>query len=296
MNAAKEVVTGDGDIIADFDGTFTKDNPDYSPACVEYLAGLFGIDKYEMGQLFIAGESKVRSNLQQYGWEPNGRTIAPVGDGLLFTRAAAKEALKKLPQNLLLDNNENYNPDAILDRMYQKVYPSTPASFKEDAKDVLRRLARTNKLLIVTNSDTKNVEGKLSLLEPDIRVPVIGNARKHMITDEWTTAVANGKEVAVPEEYHIPGLHRPALLRRKHYYDVLENKTISAVFGDVHELDLLVPAYLGILTILVKSPYTPDWDRKLYEEGQEGRFFADSLTAAAERIFSRDHAPVRLGK
>jgi hypothetical protein len=114
---------------------------------------------------------------------------------------------------------------------------------------------------------------------------VRGDARKFVIAepdrtpkDEWAAHWA-----AIPESIHVSGLERPVYLRRGHYFDairrVLEETGVSPeraiVCGDIWELDLSLPAALGMRTHLVARPGTPEHEKRAVRHAPGGSVSAE---------------------
>jgi hypothetical protein len=147
--------------------------------------------------------------------------------------------------------------------------------FRDGAGDVLRALGGTQ-TWIVTNSDTHAVAGKIAALDhaaPGVAwltSRVRGYARKFDVDDSWD---------GVPAELAVPGLARPVLLRRRHYYNILKEVVDAAsatfadlvVVGDIFELDLAMPLALGARVGLFATARTPGYERALVSGHARGR-------------------------
>ena len=78
----------------------------------------------------------------------------------------------------------------------------------------------------------------------------------------------------MPEFIKIQGLERKIYLRRKRYYDVLnqiwEQSSVKPeqclIVGDVFELDLVLPAKLGCNIFLVTNSQTPDYEKQAVKD------------------------------
>ncbi len=100
---------------------------------------------------------------------------------------------------------------------------------------------------VITNSSTDHVAKELQKVGfPEERV--IGNARKFVIDQEWNQ---------MHEAVKIPGFPRPVMLRRKDYWNVLQKLGTShrgtTVLGDIYEMDLALPDYLGMRIIKMSN-------------------------------------------
>jgi FMN phosphatase YigB (HAD superfamily) len=151
--------------------------------------------------------------------------------------------------------------------------------FRAGAAEVLSALGGTQ-TWIVTNSDTHAVAGKVAALDREapgvawLTSRVRGHARKFDVDDSWDGA---------PATLALPGLARPVLLRRRHYYEILRTILDSAgaeftdlvVIGDIFELDLAMPLALGARVGLVSSGHTPGYERAFVAEHPRGRVIED---------------------
>ncbi len=160
-------------------------------------------------------------------------------------------------------------------------------------------MAATGRFVLVTNSRVDDVKRMMADLQTDDDIQVFGDAQKFEVAEDWHVAVVNGQKIEIPESLTIPGLSRPAFLRREKYYEVLRSLgSVLAVFGDINELDLLLASYLGIPTVLVTSPnnpYPPSWDKKLYAAGEDKRFLAGSLSSAVDHVLNLQEPSIKLG-
>jgi hypothetical protein len=151
--------------------------------------------------------------------------------------------------------------ERVLDRiLYKYNSKKTLNVFREGAGPFLRGL-EGQPVYVVTNSHTDAVQDKLGDLGADWLVPrVHGLAKKYVLDADFTE---------VPESMRLPGLARPVLLRRGHYFRVLsqlladEGKGWSEllVVGDIFELDLCLPLQLGARVGLMVNDFTPAYER-----------------------------------
>jgi len=124
--------------------------------------------------------------------------------------------------------------------------------FRPGAKQFLDELIGKYGVAIVTNSKTDSVEKKLKTLA-DYSIPIIGNAKKYVIDQTMDN---------VPESVNLEGFPRPVLLRRRNYKEILDKfdpeKTV--VVGDIYELDLALPEFLGFKVIQMATDNTPEYE------------------------------------
>ena len=159
-----------------------------------------------------------------------------------------------------MDKNER---DDILQQIFQRNYTKSGIVFKKQAKEVLEELIKRMPVFIVTNSNSGAVTNKIEKLDPQgkEKITLFGDAQKYSIDSSLD---------AVPETLTINGLNRVIYLRRKEYFDVLNQiwKATSVksgqtlVIGDIFELDLALPAILGCNIFLVANSNTSSYEKE----------------------------------
>jgi hypothetical protein len=156
--------------------------------------------------------------------------------------------------------------DSIL---YKYNYLKTKISFRDNAENILSSLKDTN-TWIVTNSHTDPVKNKiikLAEISSDVSwltERVIGRAKKYIIDDTFEK---------LSETMKISGLDRVIYLRRKQYFEILNKlrKEYNAewrdvtVIGDIFELDLALPWFLGAQVGLMVNKFTPEYEKKFFK-------------------------------
>jgi hypothetical protein len=90
---------------------------------------------------------------------------------------------------------------------------------------------------------------------------VHGNAKKYLINPDWQR---------LPFQMQPEGFPTPVLLRRENYVNILEGVGADHTFGDIFSLDLSAPNQLGIFTVLLSSPQTPDYELQYYQNNENG--------------------------
>ncbi len=257
-----------GLLILDFDGTMTDAEAEGGPfrtGYLEDLAALTGQKPAEIETLAVQFEAEVAADPQSYGWMFNGRIVAP---------ASVDPYLRIMPvARRIFDHYDCFRDETdrtrLLDAiLYKYNYTKTTMAFRPGAAEVLRALEGTH-TWVVTNSHTEPVRNKIRALggQEDgsnalewLLDRVHGRARKYVIDEDFEK---------LPATMQLPGLSRPVLLRRRLYYEVLDELRRSAgvgwedvlVVGDIFELDLCLPLALGARVGLVLNPFTPDYER-----------------------------------
>jgi hypothetical protein len=278
-------------LVLDFDGTITDAEAEGGPFRTGYLediATLAGLSIEETLSLASGFEDEVAKNPNVHGWVFQGQIVAP---------ATVDPYLRMMPvARKILDHTHSFmdrdSRDRLLDGiLYKYNYPKTKVVFRDGAHECLDSLNGTG-TWIVTNSHTTPVQSKVRTLAAEHNNPnlewlvqrVNGRAKKYILDEEFQE---------VPGSIHIPGLDRPVLLRRKHYFEVLkgildENKASWSdltVIGDIFELDPALPLALGAKVGLVVNPFTPDYERDFVDNHSRGRLI-DSLAEVKDYAFS----------
>ena len=256
-------------LVLDFDGTMTDAEAEGRPfrdGYLEDLCVLVGRAPGDPDVLAIAEqvEAAVERAPAAHPFLWRGRAVAPASVDpylrMLPTAHRIFDEFGAMPR----DVDRNHLLGGVL---YKYNYAKTLGHpvFRAGAGHVLRTLGGSP-TWIVTNSDTHAVAGKIATLDHDwpgvawLTSRVRGQARKFDVDEAWTAA---------PEALAVPGLDRPVLLRRRHYFEIIKRildeagKTFAdlTVVGDIFELDLAMPLALGARVGLVVSPQTPAYER-----------------------------------
>ena len=289
-------------LVLDFDGTLSDAEKEGVPFRDGYLADLAAICNADvLDVLTLADRLERQIDPQRDGWEYNGLIVAP---------ATVDPYLRIMPvAKLILSHFGVFtqDPDArtrLLDRvLYKYNYPKTRIVFREGAFDFLQAV-RSFGGYVVTNSATDHVRTKIralgggdAVLTSTVAVHngplewlagrVHGDAKKYVVRNDWDTDI--------PEGMGIPGLDRPVLLPRPHYYDVLrgildigrDRWEDLVVFGDIFELDLALPLHMGARVILHANEHTPPYELAFLDQHPRAHVVRDLY--AALHIIRRLH-------
>lgn len=269
-------------IIFDFDGTLTDAEHEGRPfrgGYLEDVATLTGWSLEYVEEVAQKFEVEVAAHPERYGWLFQGQIVAPATvDPYLRMMPVARHILDEA-QVLMVPQDRERVLDGLL---YKYNYQKTTDTFREGALECLQALVN-QPMYIVTNSHTDAVQAKIERLEaqrvqdalthqegahskegPSL-TPLIdrvyGRAKKYIIDPQMEK---------IPESLSLTGLERPILLRRAHYFNVLDMLRQREgvewsdiwVFGDIFELDLCLPLQLGAQVGLMTNMFTPAWERE----------------------------------
>jgi len=247
-------------VILDFDGTLTLADEEAKPFLINFKKDIANLlNKTNIDKEWGKAEREILQNPNKYGWKYKGKIVAPPNaDDYILATVIAKFLLDEA--GVLMDTNER---DDILKQIYQRNYSKSGIAFKKGAKEVLEELIFKIPVFIVTNSRPDTVINKIEKLNPQgkEKIKIFGEAQKYFIDSSFD---------AVPETMMINGLKRVIFLRRKKYFDVLNQiwKTTlikpeqTLVIGDIFELDLALPAILGCNVFLVANSNTPSCEKE----------------------------------
>jgi phosphoglycolate phosphatase-like HAD superfamily hydrolase len=240
-------------VVLDFDGTLTDVEKEAEKFAERYMTDLgksTGIGEAELSLLWERMHRQILAN-GDHGWEIDGKIVAPAhADPHIMTTVIAANILNAL--NLFMEPKERLK---LMDSIFHRNYPQNRIVFREGAADFLRVLMEKSDACFVTSSKTASVQHKLNHLGLKNLPLVYGSAQKYVIDDSWSI---------VPESMAIEGLCRPVFLRRKKYWDILENimsqrnlgKGDLLVAGDIYELDLSLPHFFGMHISLITKTAT----------------------------------------
>jgi phosphoglycolate phosphatase-like HAD superfamily hydrolase len=276
-------------VVLDFDGTLTdvsREAPPFLAAYPRLLADLLGRD---VAGAWDEASRRVEALSPGLGWMVEGKAVGPAGADPYVAVTCTAE--------ILLDRFRVLTADPvlrseILTLLFHRAYRETRAAFRPETGRVLETLlGRGLAVHIVTNAPAGVVAEKLAgLVPPGLgRIHVQGDACKFLI---GPSAHPDERFDRLPEEKILPGLGRPALLRRGRYFDALSRiwaetgagPETTLVAGDIFELDLALPAELGARVHLVLRertyPYEIDAVAALGARGGT----SDGLATLLDRI------------
>lgn len=287
-------------VIFDFDGTLTdaeREGQPFRSGYLDDLSVLTGLTREQVESAAIEFEAEVASHPERFGWMFKGQIVAPATvDPYLRMMPVARHLLDHA-QALMVPQDRERVLDGLL---YKYNYQKTVTAFRDHAGETLADLIRqghlsgdAGELFVVTNSHTEAVQNKIAQLDSNreqnntnnpslspLIERVFGRAQKYIVDPSFDL---------VPESLTLPGLNRPVLLRRRHYFEVLNRLREQAgipwsqvwVFGDIFELDLSLPIALGASVGLMANQFTPQWELDYLATHERG-YILQSLNQVQE--------------
>lgn len=263
-------------VVLDFDGTITEIDREAGSAVERWIADIgreLGLSDSEINQKWFEAQTRIETDPKNYGWLMGNRIVAPAyADPLVMARIISDLLFDEA--GIYMDRPEREN--ILQNRFFKENYGKMSTVFKEEADYFLSELQNKWAACIVTNSSTGGVEKKIVQLPTDhSAIPILGDAKKYVLESSWK---------AVPESVERLGYGRPLFLQRKKYGDVLTGLIDArglkpeqvAVVGDIYELDLLLPEYLGMHIILTPRDSTPTFEIEAVRTSLRG-YAASSL-------------------
>jgi len=277
-------------VILDFDGTCTQVDRIQDRFLAEYGAAIGAAPKDWERAL-----ATVRKAAPHAGWSlANAPSTAPAGADPFILAGEASALLAR-------------GRGATAPDVFKQVYNKCVAPFRPELADVLEALAKKAKVAFISNSSETDIANRISDLlahAPKLRdkIHVSGGAQKFLVKepllDSKLTAAERTRFEQLEPALRIDGLRRPIYLRRGSYFEAIcdvynrfgdadvpiENKlSETLVCGDIWELDLALPAALGMQVHLIEraEPFvTYDYERARMAKGQ----VSANLKALIKRI------------
>ncbi len=274
-------------LVLDFDGTLTNIEEEAKPYVDGFCQSLgreLKLSQSEVETYWQEARTKIFQSPEEYGWKLDGRIVASAtSDPIMTCYPITDEILGKL--GITLSQQERR---ALFAKLYLENYSKMGGFFKEGADDFLSEVwdLFKRRVYVVTNTSTEKVEKKISNLPSDhSRILIRGGAKKYEVVDDWE---------AVPKTINVLGLDRPVYLRRQPYWEALDkiaqeqrtDLSRIAVVGDIWELDLALPQYLGAVIGLTPHLTTPQFEKDVVANYKRG-FLAENLTEVSDNLKER---------
>ncbi|MBI5370303.1 hypothetical protein HZA85_03890 [Candidatus Uhrbacteria bacterium] len=279
-------------LVLDFDGNLTDVEQEAGPFTTGYLADLATLlDKPVDAVQSLADQAyrDIAGDPATHGWRFGGKLMAPATvDPYLRMTAIASQ---------LLGQTGNF-PDGFIDRLgsllFRHHYRNTKDVLKPSTLWMLLEAYRLKmNVWVVTNSGTSAVQGKIG------RALDAGSPEDCPIVNWWTPRVIGDARKFDPSDnpeagvkwpykdsyFRFRGFPRDTVIKRPHYFKVLDSLRHQLgesthefldwaqvmVVGDIFELDLALPLWLGCHVGLMVNEHTPPWEVDLLTSNPNGR-------------------------
>lgn len=275
-------------VLLDYDGTFTDIRDGARAFDATYLSRLSEfLGLKDLRQEWQRGKQALQQSSPETAWMIGGHATAPVACDPYALASEVGERVLAQRTNL-----QSKIRSEVLGEIFTLSYGSCQADFRPDARVVLGVLRNEATTYFVTNSSTKVVTEHITKqLFPDGlgKLSVQGDARKFAICG---TQPADKQFDSLPDQRQVTGLKRPILIKRGAYFDTLKRlcSAVNArpdevlVCGDVWELDLALPAELGMNVHMILRDNTYQYELDCIKAlGSRGGFSAE-LMPILERI------------
>lgn len=234
-------------LLVDFDGTMTALDSSfvsYQRSFEEEFARVTGIKLDRLHGLLEVATRRILEDPSR-GWERNGVVIAPAtSDPYILNTIACQDVCDRL-------GISRTDRDEIIDNCFRNAYSGNSVEFKEGIERFLENVQSRYDVSVITNSATEHVQRELGEIGFS-HIPVLGDAQKYTVNQE---------NDEVPRSIELPGFPRPVMLRRETYLNILRDKGSppenTTVMGDIYEMDLALPDYLGMHLMQFVGERTP---------------------------------------
>lgn len=269
-------------IILDFDGTFTdaeEEGKPFTEGCINGVSIRLRVPIVEVRESWATFTREIAGDPITHPYMRNGYAVAPANADPYLRMGEIVRMIFGRFGVMPIDGDFT----GVVNDLFAKNYGKGDVVFKPDAGTVLKAFAG-QAAYVVTNSATEKVSAKIETLgwekhrKPNslawLLPRVHGLARKFDIVPDFDR---------VHESMELPDLPRPVLLRRGHYYKVINDLRVQhgvawenvTVVGDNFELDLCLPIALGAEVVLVPNENTPDYERAFVAAHERGHVVHD---------------------
>lgn len=279
-------------IVSDFDGVLTTQEGEADAVGdrqIQLVGEILG-DHDEAKRLFEGYRAIVKADPENYGWVIGGNLTCYADEdpyvfhnavGSVLYKQGPAEVLEKLKAMGLAECND-FSSKCFAEGT-ENWRAANGSHLVPEGMEVLNRFKAANVgVVIVSNSSTKRIHQIFDDFEAEngegTRPTIRGGAMKFVVTDHI--------EVPVPEADTFGP--RQVLLKRGHYYQILEEERPALVIGDVLSLDLSLPVTLrdtiphfkDMKVCFRRAAHTPDW--AVDEAKRRGIYIVDDLRQLPE--------------
>ncbi len=248
-------------LILDNDGTLTLLGPEFAgfeQAFLERVQRRSGLGHESFAALLAEQRVRVYQEPHRHGWR-HKRYLAAAAtvDPNVELRAVCELTLgacRALPTAQAIADE--------LDSYFRELNQLIKTHLRPETPSLMRVLAQAKfPSYVVTNSHPTRVRQCLGEIHPAWPDRVFGHACKNQIIPWFYT---------IPDcSFALPGFQRRMPLRRRPYYTILNMLRLKhgvewsdmVVVGDIFEIDLLLPWYMGAQVVLIDHELIPGYER-----------------------------------
>ena len=247
-----------GLVLCDLDGTIIDPHrgaPSYEDSAYQFISRKIGVPRNELDARMQLLKEHVLSNQEIYGWKINGLIVSPPADFIIVNQAAAELLVTQLSEekSRFLSLPKEKEMDEFINEIFKNGASGMKTFFREGAGEFVKKLSQEGRFAIVTNSSTERATEKIKELVGENEIPIYGGAKKMVVDVNW-------EEGGIPLSQKPDGFPVTEYLRRPKYFAILNERKPQVVIGDIRQLDLILPEFMGIYTALALSKYTPSWE------------------------------------
>jgi len=251
---------GKNKLLIDFDGSVTILDSSFDSFQKSFegeFVGATGINPDKLHGLLGVAKRRIIEDPSR-GWERNGVVVAPAtADPYILNTIAHQDVCDGLGLS-------KTNRDEILDNCFRNAYSRNSVEFKEGIEQFLENVQKRYEVSFITNSPTEHVQRELGEIGFS-HIPVFGGAQKYTVNQE---------NDEVPRSIALPGFPRPVMLRRETYLNILKDRGSppenTTVLGDIYEMDLALPDYLGMNLVQFFGEHTPLYELSYMKDHPRG--------------------------
>ncbi len=262
-------------VILDFDGTFTRleaEREHFEEQFFDRVRRKALLTTTEFEQLLEEQRKILRQAPHLHGWVHEGILVAGLVDQYIEMNVLGNMVFSAV--GILGVWEDRFRE---IQSYFHEITRTLVSEFKSGAKEVFLEIMRAypDTSYVVSNSRTEIVQKKLHELLGSSGALFVkraeGSAKKYVVNPQFTDID--------PEIAWIPGLDRPIHLRRQVYYEVI-NRLCNLhiirwedvwVFGDIAELDIMMPFMLGATVGLMDHKWVPEYERRYFGSQERAR-------------------------
>ncbi|MBN1661335.1 MAG: hypothetical protein JXA93_23285 [Anaerolineae bacterium] len=286
-------------VIIDFDGTLTAEEAQARPLAERSLDTLakeiIGAPRAQLAADYDTTRARLLAKPHRYWWEVNGLIASYCDEGAFILNTTTLQVM--LASNpayarAVTDFFPRSEYDPVVDctnYLFHRHTAELPPAFRPGAREALDALVADPDCepVVLTNSLGNKVARLLAGLGFVGDVAILGDTRQYDMDPAWDHTFEHPElgsiQVWPVDEQHAVDLRRPVYYRA--LIDALRGDIQLAVVADTFSLPGALPLLMGIPFLLLTTPYTPTWCRRIVDDHPLGYLLDDiaALPAALEQ-------------